>query len=492
MDRSRPNDRSVGSVIEDIGMGPYQVIEALISFGGWLADGAEVLLISSVIRAVSESWNLSATKTGAIVAVIYVGVLIGNLASGPFSDRVGRRKPVIVGLMAVSMFSVVSAFALGFWSLAFARFLVGLGFGLCQPASNTYILEIATVHWRTILFCAGQILFSVGEAYAAWILMLEDPTLQHLRWRMLLLVGAVPACMLTVICAICLGESPSWLASNGHKDQAVEVLTSMATWNGAHLGELGNVRSSAKSEEGMLTLLRQSWDLMFGRTLLYSTLVVCFTCFSLNFLYYGGLYAFPQVLGTSVHTGSTAAVALLVGVAWEMPGVLVVAALGHLIDRRLTLMVSLSALAVSVAMFIYGGTCEAQSWFAFRMVQVGYAQYKCIAVIAFLTAYQYSVEIYPIRCRAAGSALSMAVGRLGAISSSLMYEWLEELSGTWYMYFVVLAVMLVANVILVAFLPFETRGKMLRDSIQEDQEAGPLLIGCSAADASSSESTCQA
>merc|ERR1719433_418747 len=98
MDSSRAG-RSVGSVIEDIGTGPYQVKEALVSCSGNLADGTEMLLLSSVTHAVEKSWSLSATQTGSIMSFIYFGVLIGNMAGGPVSDRVGRRTPVIVGLL---------------------------------------------------------------------------------------------------------------------------------------------------------------------------------------------------------------------------------------------------------------------------------------------------------------------------------------------------------------------------------------------------------
>jgi len=66
----------VGSVIDNIGMGPYQWKEGMVSSCVWLADGAELLLIGSVTRAMEFEWDLTATHKGGLVSIVFVGVML--------------------------------------------------------------------------------------------------------------------------------------------------------------------------------------------------------------------------------------------------------------------------------------------------------------------------------------------------------------------------------------------------------------------------------
>jgi len=466
----------VGSVIDAIGMGPYQAKEALLSASVWLADGAELLLIGSVTRAVANDWNLSPTQKGAVVSIVFVGVFAGNLLSGPCSDRFGRRWPVLISYAGVGIFSILSAFTLDFWTLALSRFFVGMAFGFGQPATSTYTIEIAPTAWRTFVYCSGGWLFIVGEAYSAYIIMLDDPSMKDLHWRWLLIVGAIPSVTLTFVAAAFLNESPNWLAAHGREEEAKDVLEKMNRMNGSHCASL---EFSAPREErgasGFLDLQKHI-GVIFGPAMIFTTIVSCFTCFVMNLLFYGGLYAFPQVLSVTVETGTSPAFALLAGALCEGPGYMLALGFDRVMDRRPTLIVTLITLTFCVLAFVHGAVHDNDngSGRGYLMMHYGYAGYKCFASIVFLFAYQYSTEIYPLGCRAAGSALSIGMGRLGAMTSSLVYEWTTEAFGTWTVFFYILACFLVLDAILVAFLPFETRGRALRESMDDSHESDPL------------------
>merc|ERR1719162_2781097 len=82
---------SIGIIIEQLGFGLAQIRAGLVGGGIWIADGSELLLISSVTRAVSDEWHLGPMQRGFIVTIVYVGVCFGNIASGPLADSCGRR-----------------------------------------------------------------------------------------------------------------------------------------------------------------------------------------------------------------------------------------------------------------------------------------------------------------------------------------------------------------------------------------------------------------
>ena len=47
---------------------------------------------------VGRDLDASATQVQLTLTTFFVGMALGQLAGGPFSDRVGRRRPLLVGL----------------------------------------------------------------------------------------------------------------------------------------------------------------------------------------------------------------------------------------------------------------------------------------------------------------------------------------------------------------------------------------------------------
>merc|ERR1719471_2053414 len=143
-----------------------------------------------------------------------------------------------------------------------------------------------------------------------------------------------------------LNESPSWLASRGKEEEAREVLEKMNRMNDSHCARIAFRAPQEESRRSGYAEIKTSLGVIFGPAMLYSTLVCCFTCFCLNFLYYGGLYAFPQVLSENVSTGTSPAIALLKGALWTFPGYFMAVGFDRVLDRRPTLMLNMIGLMI--------------------------------------------------------------------------------------------------------------------------------------------------
>ena len=59
-----PGPRTISAVVEDIGYGQSQFFTSFIVNGAWLADGAELLVLSSISTTLSAEWNLTAIQRG--------------------------------------------------------------------------------------------------------------------------------------------------------------------------------------------------------------------------------------------------------------------------------------------------------------------------------------------------------------------------------------------------------------------------------------------
>jgi MFS family permease len=91
----------------------------------------------------SKTLHLSKAGAGVLVAAYAAGALIGGLPGGAAAARLGARRAVLVGLALMGLASLGFAFAHGFWPLAGARFLQGLGSGFTWAGAFAWLLAAA-------------------------------------------------------------------------------------------------------------------------------------------------------------------------------------------------------------------------------------------------------------------------------------------------------------------------------------------------------------
>lgn len=458
----------LSEVVEKIGFGLAQVRAIVLGGGVWLADGAELLLIGTVTRAVSNEWHLNSWQRGFVVSIVFVGILLGNMSSGPLGDTFGRRLPIVLSYLCVGVFSLLSAAVPNFWTLCSVRILVGYSFGVGQPAWNSLSTEITPTYWRIASQGGSQSLFVAGEIYSALLIYAADPQMKDLNWRMLLVYGSIPSFILVVLAYMFLHQSPSYLALHGHYDDAKAVLISMRNNNGkpADLSVEFRLPPAVEHKSYSETVGKQI-GIVFGSKLLYSTITVVYSCLTLNCIFYGCLYAFPQVV-TEVDMGSSPAMALLMGALWEIPGFIIGVICGMFMNRKPAMIVYLATVSLACCAFAIGGVNLGTHWYMYYLLHGGYIGIKMFACIGFIVVYQYAAEIYPTVARTTGNAICLAGGRLGGIFSPIAFEYLVEWTGSFASFFYMLAIMACLNFVLIIFLPFETAGKHLSDHHETD------------------------
>jgi DHA1 family bicyclomycin/chloramphenicol resistance-like MFS transporter len=81
----------------------------------------------STLPAIGQSLDATPAATQATVAAFLAGMAIGQLIYGPWSDRVGRRAPIMLGVVIFIAASVACALATSVEQLLAARFVQALG-----------------------------------------------------------------------------------------------------------------------------------------------------------------------------------------------------------------------------------------------------------------------------------------------------------------------------------------------------------------------------
>mmetsp|Transcript_66711 Transcript_66711/g.145477 ORF Transcript_66711/g.145477 Transcript_66711/m.145477 type:complete len:492 (+) Transcript_66711:85-1560(+) len=461
---------TVPEIIDRLGFGLAQVRAVLLGGGVWLADGAELLLISTVTRAVSEEWGLTAYERGMVVTMVFVGILAGNMASGPLGDTFGRKQLIIASYVGIFIFSILSSYSSSFYALACIRLFVGAAFGIGQPAWTALSSEVTPSRWRIAANSASMSLFTIGEVYSGLIIFFEDPEMEVLDWRWLLRIGAAPSLVCLVLAYFFLHQSPLYLALHGKPDEAREVLESMRRQNGEDASTDFEPPEEVSQSVTFWEKVNKQVSIVLGDHLLVSTLIIIYTCFMLNLCFYGCLYAFPQVL-PNLEMASSPAVQLLIGAAWEVPGLAVGLAVGLTMSRKLAMHIyGLSMLSALVA-FVFGIHGDPTGFWSQVALHYGYYGIKAYVMIGFIVVYQYASEIYPTEARITGTAVNIAGGRLAGIIAPLLFELLLKHTGHFDSFFMLIAAMLSFNILLFNFLPFETANMPLSDRLHDNYGA---------------------
>lgn len=475
-------DGRVADVIERLGVGPSLVKEVIVGAGVWLVSGSSFMVLSAVTWVMSHEWELRGWHRSSIVSVVFIGKLVGNVLGGPFSDTFGRRWPIVLSYAVVLVFSIVAALSPGFWTICAARIILGMAFGVAQSTWTALCSEVTPASWRMVVFVASNILFVLGEVLGGVLLWLSDPQLKRMDWRWLTIMAALPALVLGLGALVSLNESASWLAVQGQTSRAKEVLLSIRWWNRKEQVPVDFKVAPVVASQSGLDSVRVQSDVAFGPTLRYSTMVLCFSCFTLNFVYYGGFYSFPLVLGDVVDMGVSPAMALVVGVAWEVPGYCIAPFSEKAgIGRRWSIVCYLALMTCSIMMFVKAAENEANGAMFLTMLHLGYAGMKCWVNFGFCFVYQYIAELYPTSARAAGTGLCIGCGRFGSIVVPFVFEAMAGMfTNAWAPFFYTMACCCIINAALVFMLPFETYGMTLKDRIDDMSESEPLVSSCAA------------
>lgn len=269
-----------------------------------LFDGYDLVVYGAVLPTLmndpSQIGALGAAQAGALGSYALVGVMIGALSAGAIGDRIGRRR---IMLGAVAWFSVgmaATALARDITTFGILRLLTGIGIGAIVATAGAVIAEFAPAGRRNLFNAVVYSGIPAGGVVASALAMiLRD----HIGWRGLFLIGALPLVAVLPYAWFALPESPRWLASRGRVERARTVCDAYGLPRAMALVEApgaveptapgsddDNAPTRARSRTGFAALL--SPDYRFG------TLLLGFMSFAGLLLTYGLNTWLPTIMET--------------------------------------------------------------------------------------------------------------------------------------------------------------------------------------------------
>jgi MFS family permease len=201
-------------------------ISLVVAFGGFLL-GFESAVISGATPFYKGTLGLypRSMLIGLSLSSLILGVIIGNIAAGRLTDRLGRRKILMYAANLFIISAAFNAFAYDIPGFISGRIIGGLGVGMAILIAPMYIAEIAPRKLRGTLVTFSQLNIALGISIALFsnYYLQQTVTEPGFRWRIMLGAEALPA-LLYLILLFFIPRSPRWLLQKGLGDEAQNVL----------------------------------------------------------------------------------------------------------------------------------------------------------------------------------------------------------------------------------------------------------------------------
>ncbi len=94
---------------------------------GWSHDAVGLTILNFLAEPIMKEFNVGTLEIGFVFSAQYIFCIFGAMLFGELGDRFGRKNALILSILWVVIFSVLSAFAPNFWTLAALRLISGMG-----------------------------------------------------------------------------------------------------------------------------------------------------------------------------------------------------------------------------------------------------------------------------------------------------------------------------------------------------------------------------
>ncbi|EOX98582.1 hypothetical protein QUC31_015098 [Theobroma cacao] len=442
--------------------------------------GYDIGVMSGAIIFIKKDLKINDVQVEILVGILNLCCLVGSFAAGRTSDWIGRRYTIVLANAIFFVGALLMAFATNYALLMFGRFIGGIGAGFAIMIALVYTAELSPASSRGFLTSFTEVSINGGIllGYVSNYAFSKLP--MNLGWRFMLGVGAIPSVFLGVG-VLAMPESPRWLVMQGRLGEAKRVLDkSLDSKEEAQL-RLNDIKEAvgipASSTDDVVQVQKQSHGEGVWRELLvYPTpairhVLICIIGIQF-FQQSSGIEAVvlysPRIFEKAGITSSNDKLLATVAVGFvKTIFILVATFLLDRIGRRPLLLSSVGGMVASLAAIAFSLTIidhseEKLVW------AIGLCITMVLAFVAFFSigmgpiAGVYTSEIFPLRLRAQGVSMAVAVNRVTSGVTAMTFISLYNAITIGGAFFLFAGIAAMGWVFFYTCVP-ETRGKTLEE-----------------------------
>lgn len=389
-------------------MSGYQwMVVALATFLMGL-DGYDVQAMAFTANAVSNDMGLTGTELGLLLSGGLIGMALGAMFVGPFADRFGRRKMLLVALIINCAGLFLSATATTMPELMTWRIITGLGVGGILASGTVLVSEYSNAKYRGLalsIYAAGYpVIATIGG-------LLAVPLISTFGWQAVFLLGGILTVFAIILVAVAMPESLEFLAVQ--RKRGVASADAAAERIAQRLAVPSDLPAAPAEDAAGEPQPKNSYAALFSPQNLRNTLFLWVVFFIVMFAFYFANTWTPQLLtevGFTPEEGIMGGVMLMLGGA---VGAVLYGVFTAKWDPRAVLAVFATLSGVMFIVFITSTNVYALA--LITGVGLGMIVNGCISGLYTLAPMTYSPKL-----RSTGVGAALGVGRCGAILAPII------------------------------------------------------------------------
>ena len=177
------------------------VLGGLVAFGPLSID-----LYLSALPELSASLDASKSLGQLTLSMCMVGLAVGQLLTGPLSDRIGRRRPLLASVTLFTLASLLCAVSPNIESLLLFRFVQGFAGSGGLVIARSIVRDTYGTDGSARMFSRLMLITGLAPILAP---VLGGQMLRFTDWRGLFLVLGVIGALLLIACALLVEETVS-------------------------------------------------------------------------------------------------------------------------------------------------------------------------------------------------------------------------------------------------------------------------------------------
>ena len=418
---------------------------------GGLLYGYDMGVISGALLFIKDDIPLNSFTEGLVVASMLVGAIFGSGASGPMSDRLGRRRVVFIIAIIYIVGALILALAPSMPVLVIGRLVIGLAVGGSTAIVPVYLSEMAPTEQRGSLSSLNQLMITIG-ILSSYLINYAFTPIEG--WRWMLGLAVLPSLILLIGVAF-MPESPRWLLEHRSEKAARDVMK--LTFKESEIDkEIADMKEINAISESTWNVLKSPW--LRPTLIIGSVFALLQQIIGINAIIY-----YAPTIFSKAGLGNATSILGTVGIGTVNVLITIVAIM--IIDKidrkRLLVIGNIGMVASLLIMAILVWTIGIQSS-AWIMV-------ACLTLFIIFFGFTWGPvlwvmlpELFPMRARGAATGIAALVLSIGSLLVAQLFPILTDVLSVEQVFLIFAAVGVLALIFVIKYLP-ETRGRSLEE-----------------------------
>ncbi|XZY02847.1 aromatic acid/H+ symport family MFS transporter [Acinetobacter baumannii] len=358
-------------------------------------DGYDLVIYGVALPLLMQQWSLTAVEAGLLASAALFGMMFGAMIFGTLSDKLGRKKTILICVALFSGFTFIGAFAKGPTEFAILRFIAGLGIGGVMPNVVALMTEYAPKKIRSTLVAIMFSGYAIGGMTSA---LLGAWLVKDMGWQIMFLIAGIPLLLLPLIWKF-LPESLAFLVKSNHSEQAKNIVSKIVPQTQVNANTQLVLNESTTTDAPVRALFQQ------GRT--FSTFMFWIAFFMCLLMVYALGSWLPKLM---LQAGYSLGASMLFLFALNIGGMVGAIGGGALADRfHLKPVITIMFIVGSAALILLG--INSPQFILYSLIAIAGAA----TIGSQILLYTFVAQFYPTALRSTGMGWASGIGRIGAI-----------------------------------------------------------------------------